>query len=395
MTEPALFSLENQRGSRPLDVVSWGAGVESSAYLTEILTKPTRHDVDPQNLVVLHAVVGSEFTDTLTLSQRFILPLLADRGVRLVQLSRRGRHERDGIEILDDSTTPKVMHHTGPWTLAQHNAVNGFTPQLSDRRCSLQFKGFVLDRFILSEFTGRPYRHVIGYNRDETSRARNDLVFATQTRQPVHPLIEWDWSRQRCSQLLTRKFGVTWPKSACGFCPFAGSAATVPSLMLRMQRDPARAVEALLTEYRALFFNPRSKMFGRFSLHDRLVEHHIDAVLVEFERRLECAQWTVYDVRRLFFARGNDPTSKGPAWRSTRARFTGTRAPAGQWLRDHAGEPTDPDGRVWLRGQTPSSTYPRVEHFIGATLEGTADKQRRSFDKQWSAVTGDKLFDLA
>jgi hypothetical protein len=50
---------------------------------------------------------------------------------------------------------------------------------------------------------------------------------------------------------------------------------------------------------------------------------------------------------------------------------------------------------VWLRGQTPSSTYPRVEHFIGATLEGTADKQRRSFDRQWSAVTGDKLFDLA
>jgi hypothetical protein len=82
MTEPALFSLDNQRGSRPLDVVSWGAGVESSAYLTEILTNPTRHDVDPQNLVVLHAVVGSEFTDTLTLSQRFILPLLADRGVR-------------------------------------------------------------------------------------------------------------------------------------------------------------------------------------------------------------------------------------------------------------------------------------------------------------------------
>ncbi|WP_410595418.1 hypothetical protein [Amycolatopsis sp. lyj-23] len=61
MTEPALFSLENQRGSRPLDVVSWGAGVESSAYLTEILTNPNRHDVDPQNLVLLRsAACGSE-----------------------------------------------------------------------------------------------------------------------------------------------------------------------------------------------------------------------------------------------------------------------------------------------------------------------------------------------
>jgi hypothetical protein len=54
-------------------------------------------------------------------------------------------------------------------------------------------------------------------------------------------------------------------------------------------------------------------MFGRFSLHDRLVEHHIDAVVAEFEHRLEYAQWTVYDVRRLFFARGNDPARKGPA----------------------------------------------------------------------------------
>jgi hypothetical protein len=68
MTEPALFSLENQHRSRPLDLVSWGAGVESSAYLTEILTNPARHGVDLENLVVLHAVVGSEFTDTLTLS---------------------------------------------------------------------------------------------------------------------------------------------------------------------------------------------------------------------------------------------------------------------------------------------------------------------------------------
>ncbi|WP_410595416.1 hypothetical protein [Amycolatopsis sp. lyj-23] len=145
----------------------------------------------------------------------------------------------------------------------------------------------------------------------------------------------------------------------------------------------------------ALCFNPRSKMFGRFGLHERLVEHHVGAVLAEFEHRLECARWTVYDIRRLFFARGNDLAREGPAWRSTRARFTGTRAADGQWLRHHAGEPTDRDARVWLRGQAPSSTYPRVEHFIGATLEGTSDKQRRSFDKQWSAVTGGKLFDLA
>ncbi|RSN60559.1 hypothetical protein DMH01_14740 [Amycolatopsis sp. WAC 04182] len=140
--------------------------MESSAYLTEILTAPEVLGIDPANMVVLHAVVGSEFNDTLRDSERFILPLLRDRGVRLVQLSRRGPVESDGIEILDDTRSPRVMHSKGPWTLAQHNAANGITPQLSDRRCSLQFKGFVLDRFILTAFPDREYRHAIGYNRD-------------------------------------------------------------------------------------------------------------------------------------------------------------------------------------------------------------------------------------
>src|SRR5205823_1287922 len=116
-----------------------------------VLIEPDRHGVDTANMVVLHAVVGSEYDDTLRDSQRFILPLLRDRGVRLVQLARRGPKERDGIEVLDDTTRPRIMHHKGPWTHAQHNEVNGVTPQLSDRRCSLQFKGFVLDRFILTE----------------------------------------------------------------------------------------------------------------------------------------------------------------------------------------------------------------------------------------------------
>jgi hypothetical protein len=95
-----------------------------------------------------------------------------------------------------------------------------------------------------------------------------------------------------------------------------------------MQREPERAVEALLTEYRALFFNPCSKMFGKVSLRDHLIEHGIHSVLTEFEHQLDQTQWTVHEVRRLFFPRNNDATRKGPAWRSTRARFTATRAAA-------------------------------------------------------------------
>jgi hypothetical protein len=262
------------------------------------------------------------------------------------------------------------------------------------QRSSLQFKGFVLDRFILTEFPDRDYKHVICYNRDERSRAEGDDVYATQTRDPVHPLIGWNWSRTRCLRLLYDKFGIIWRKSTCSFCPFAGSSASLPGLMRRMRLYPERAVEALLTEYRALFFNPRSRMFGRHSLHERLVDDGNHVALQRFEQQLNQAQWSVYEVRRLFFARKGDPTSKGPGWRSTRTRFTGTRAQARSWIRRHVGAVTDNTGRFWLRGQQPADSYPRVEHFIGMSLAGTLDKERPSFAKHWAAVTGEKLFEL-
>ncbi|GAA1956628.1 hypothetical protein [Amycolatopsis minnesotensis] len=165
MTTPALFS--STTDAHPLlHIVAFGGGVESAAYLTETLTNPEKHTVDPANLVVLHAVVGSEYDDTIRDCQNHIFPLLRDHGIRLVQLSRRGPRQHHGIKILYDTTTPRIMHRKGPWTLAQHNEMNGISPQLSDRRCSLNFKGFVLDKFILTEFPGRNYTHTICYNRD-------------------------------------------------------------------------------------------------------------------------------------------------------------------------------------------------------------------------------------
>ncbi|UJW32513.1 hypothetical protein L3Q67_01620 [Saccharothrix sp. AJ9571] len=148
--------------------------------------------------------------------------------------------------------------------------------------------------------------------------------------------------------------------------------------MHRMRQYPDSAVEALLTEYRALFFNPRSKLFGAHSLHERLIEHGVLEALDRFERYLDRAQWTVYDVRRLFFPREGDPARKGPGWRSTRALFTGTPAQAHQWMRIHADTEVDDGGRMWLRRQDPAVPYPKVEHFIGTCLAGTADKERRS-----------------
>lgn len=391
-----LFELGGSKPARdltPPHVISWGAGVESSAYLVEVCTDPDRHGIDLAQVVVLHAVVGSEYPDTLRDSERFVLPMLRDRGVRVVQLSRRGPRREQGIEILDDTTTARLMHHKGPWTLAQHNTVNGVLPQLSNRRCSLEFKGWVLDQFLLREFPHRPYTHVIGYNRDEVKRASRDEVYATETRYPAHPLIDWDWSRDRCRQRLHDEFGIWWRKSACDFCCFAGSSTALPALMRRMREFPDRAADALLAEHRALFFNPRSKMFGKHSLHERLTADGNTAALALFERRLEESLWSIYDVRRIFFRKSNDQRQKGPGWRSVNPLFTGSRADTLTWLHSNVSGVADPADRVWIAGDDDLETYPRVEHFIGAGQAGTNKKSRAHFGTHWAAITGDTLFD--
>ncbi|RSM68681.1 hypothetical protein DL991_41160 [Amycolatopsis sp. WAC 01375] len=397
MSEPALPLELPHRGitgdARPLHVVSWGLGVESSAYLVEVLSDPDRHGIDPSTMIVLHAVVGSEWAQTYTDAEQFLLPLLADRGVRTVQLARGGPRESDGIVVLDDTTRPQRLHRRGPWTLAEESTLSGTVPQLSHRRCSLKFKAWPLDTWISANLGDRPYEHVIGYSVEEMTRAKRDLVYATATRSPSHPLIRWGWTRDACSARLLAEFGVIFQKSACVFCPYAGGR-SLNSTLSRMRESPDEAATALLLEAPAIALNPRSKLFGTHSLLERLIADGNTLAVDLFHARLAQQPWSVYEVRRLHFASRDkdsglpDPARKGTSWRSVRTLYTGTENNARAWLagRGYA----DDDGRLWLRQDLPD-VYPRAEHFLVATTAGIAPKARPSFEQQWQRICGDDV----
>ena len=180
--DPDLFSTLDETPADPALVRSWGLGVDSSAYLCEVLEDPDRHGVDLSRMVVLHAVVGSEWEQTYLDAERYLLPLLADRGVRTVQVARGGRYQSSGIVVLDDTIRPTRVHRRGPWTLHDEMRLNGTVPQLSNRKCSYKFKGWVLDQWIARTLGTAPYDHVIGYSSEETRRAAKDEVYATATR---------------------------------------------------------------------------------------------------------------------------------------------------------------------------------------------------------------------
>src|SRR4051794_37709595 len=83
--------------------LSWGLGVDSSAILTRWLLEPDSRDFDLADLTVLVAMTGDEHPSSEQLATTHLLPLLAQHGVRLVQVARGGRSDRDGIVVLGDS----------------------------------------------------------------------------------------------------------------------------------------------------------------------------------------------------------------------------------------------------------------------------------------------------
>jgi hypothetical protein len=128
---------------------------------------------------------------------------------------------------------------------------------MSEHRCSLKFKAFVIESW-LEEFLSGTIRHTFGFNAAELERvAKSDTAIAarmtfgfnaeemervergrsydTPARISHYPLVLWGWDRQQCLDYIKDKLGVVWRKSACRFCPFAR---INPDLIARQKQFP-------------------------------------------------------------------------------------------------------------------------------------------------------------
>lgn len=141
-----------------MTVLSYGLGADSTAILVEFLDHPERYGLasDLSDLIVVHAVTGDEWPDTLDYVDRLVLPRLRRAGARLVQVARAGRQDADGVVVLDDSRSPRRICARGPWRLSDELREAGTVPQIANgrRTCSIRFKGWVLDQWTEAEFGG-------------------------------------------------------------------------------------------------------------------------------------------------------------------------------------------------------------------------------------------------
>ncbi|MFF0386807.1 hypothetical protein [Streptomyces sp. NPDC004286] len=373
-------------------VINWGLGVDSTAYLVRMLEDPVAHGVDLDRTMVMHQLTGDEWPTTREHANRFVLPLLREHSVRLVQVARSSRSL--DITVMDDSRRPDQLIERGPWTLWEEYESNGTVPQQGGiRLCSLHAKGEVGDMLIAQAVGNRPFRQVMGFNADEVGRSLTDEVASKNPlRQGVYPLIDWGWGREQCEEFLHERFGVHWEKSYCTFCCFPVSMGAMADHLDRMRAHPEIAGRVLRLEYTSVSLNPKAQLYGRHSLLEKFDPHRPAdrPALAAFEAELTCP-WALYRVRRVLPLSKADPTKRGRALRSVERIDVGRAAALGQRLRtvsERYGVPVEVDaryGRVrsWMRHRGPE--WPTSEELMVTAPYQVKSKQVPHFEKAWDA----------
>ncbi|MFJ9416645.1 hypothetical protein ACIRPT_20985 [Streptomyces sp. NPDC101227] len=300
-------------GKRPT-VLSYGLGADSTAILLKFLAAPEAYGLEPDlsDLIVVHAVTGDEWAASLSYVDRLVLPLLAARRVRTVQIARGGRRDADGVLILDDTRTPGRIWPAGPWRLSDELRAAGTVPQMASgrRTCSIRFKGWALDAWAAFEFGTAPFRRVIGYHAGELGRAEKDSLIQANINaeagrvvcEPYYPLIATDgMDRAAVEAYVHARLGERIRKSACTFCPFSGVCASREQHEEWLRESPEIASAALMMEYTSQALNEKVALYGERSLYQQLAEDkQNNEVLAQFELSLERAPFALYEVRRLY-----------------------------------------------------------------------------------------------
>ncbi len=409
-------------------IMSNGLGVESVAIILRWLFEPETRDFPLEDLTVVTAMVGAEWSDTGADFARYILPLFRQYEVRFVQVARKGHLEEDGIVILDDSRYTERLYLEGAYTLQEELEAAGTVPQYgSEHRCSLKFKAFVIETWMEQYLTGA-IRHTFGYNADELNRAaKSDKAMAARVtfgfnsaeldrvakgqkydisyRVSHYPLVIWGWDRQKCLDYIYEKLGVIWKKSACRFCPFAR---TTAELLNRQKQYPSETAESMFTERLSLAMNQQGRIYKSQPLYQIVIDSGNTAAIEAFKTRINDVPWAIYRVRRIYKAKAiregegkhrrvvsHNPNKKGTADRCVeKLEIRPTETEAVALLRalaaEQSSEPPYQMHDLWYAHlRRCESTYPTSEEFLVAAPANVNTKARYGvdyFESRWKEM---------
>ncbi|WP_040698929.1 hypothetical protein [Nocardia vinacea] len=151
---------------------SYGLGVESTAAIVRMLLDPGFRPPELRehlsNLIVMVAQTGDEWSSTCDLVAEHVLPLLAERKVRLVEVARAGPRAADGIVVLQDTRAPTRLHpdpdEHGFYSLSAEHRRNRVMPTLGGQRtCSVNCT--ISRRLIMAVYTVIRSRFLLHFQR--------------------------------------------------------------------------------------------------------------------------------------------------------------------------------------------------------------------------------------
>ncbi|MBE9180257.1 hypothetical protein IQ268_16970 [Oculatella sp. LEGE 06141] len=187
-------------------ILSCGAGFDSLALLIEYIENPDSRDFPLENLIVVHAVVGGESVETKLLMEQVIFPLCREHNIWFIQACRNGEREKDGITILSSTRQPTTFYVRGAYSLLTYLVMSGTVPQRngSSRLCTLKFKGWVIDTIARYLFGDSPRQRYIGFNADETQRAKSDKSISNREPSPYYLI---GYNADETKRLKDKSFG--------------------------------------------------------------------------------------------------------------------------------------------------------------------------------------------
>jgi hypothetical protein len=210
-----------------LRTISYGGGVQSTAMVILAAQRDPEFEAVMGGRVTtaLFANVGddSEHPATLDWVRDLVVPWAAERGVNVVELSRRKR--TGDVETLYGRLTREGSRSL-PIPVRMSNGAPG------KRACTSDFKIAVIRKWLKQHGASadKPATVAIGISTDEIERSNRKKVEPHERTQ--YPLIDMGWDRSKCQQLNQRTFGRPAPKSSCYFCPFHR-----PQTWAEMRRD--------------------------------------------------------------------------------------------------------------------------------------------------------------
>jgi hypothetical protein len=369
---------------KPVVLLSYGLGKHSTAAAVELIENPARRDFDLDQLILLTAMTGNEWGTTKALVEEHLLPLLRHHRVRYVQVARGGARERDGIRVLSDNDRPERLFTEGVYKLSDELLRAGTVPTYcGTRKCSLKFKGWVINEWIKQNLDGVNVRQIIGFHAGEVYRVERERLYYSGERPPIeHPLIDWGWDNNACARFLRDRFGVEWLWSACSFCMFSNGK---PEVIERFRREPQCAAEAVVIERTARIVNPRITLYSRRSVEALLREDENEEAIALADAQMNKMTWTLMRVRRIRY-------TKTLVHRRTDELARGTRKQMDSLPREAAVKRNSPltnEGgheRLYIIRLPETTIYPQAEEMFVVAPGMVESKSRANFEHRWNKV---------